>query len=227
MQGFPRRVNDSRRLLEGEESATQQRLAAELEERGVPHTFVRVQSGYYGLRCPAPLLPLPRPWPPLPSTSICFSACLPTGASERVYPRSTVLRGVPASSLLCVHQLLRRGPVCCAERNRVAPAPGMPRRSLEERRAILGAASVRQLCKSMVMVNTKAPPGSHRQFLVIVQVHPPPNTPPPTPSGRLVLPGQCARRSSLRSSVDRLNESELSCNMAANYAEKTPYSLRV
>lgn len=43
-------------------------------------------------------------------------------------------------------------------------------RSLEQRRAILGAASIQQLCKSMVMVNTRAATDTQRHFLIIIQV---------------------------------------------------------
>lgn len=42
-------------------------------------------------------------------------------------------------------------------------------RSLQERQNILAATSTQQLCKSMVMENTKAPASAQRFYLVIVQ----------------------------------------------------------
>lgn len=47
--------------------------------------------------------------------------------------------------------------------------PGYYDLSLEDRRSLLGATSIQQLCKSMVMENTKAPAAAQRYFLVVIQ----------------------------------------------------------
>lgn len=62
-------------------------------------------------------------------------------------------------------ELLRKG----IPHSFIRVGPDYYKHSLEERRHILGATSIQQLCKSMVMENTKAPDSAQRFFLVVIQ----------------------------------------------------------
>lgn len=57
----------------------------------------------------------------------------------------------------------------CIPHTFIRVGPDYYERSLEERRNILGATTIHQLCKSMVMENTKAPACAQRFFLVVIQ----------------------------------------------------------